>query len=271
MALELKIEVTERAANCAGFTVADTTGVYNDPDNLTGYGAPNPERSAFTAVLLADRINSGGSTQLAATFNTESGEGNVPTSQDGYYDILLALAPQFSLFNAYAKNQVRVYEGVLYVSTVATSMQREWTPSEIDQVLLTAGIYDSDTLDGITVLDAIGGSGIDIQTALLGLGVPQETIDAMPVHIATAGLDLEPDSNWIKVTNIKDYPQLAVNTGAYFTRIPYLVYCHTDKCRLNRDTEFAASDCLNCGKDDTSMITYYKTERAYKGAVYNFG
>ena len=56
MALQLKITVTgfNRATHI--LSLDDTTGVYNNPANLGGYGAPNPERNEFALVISSIRV-----------------------------------------------------------------------------------------------------------------------------------------------------------------------------------------------------------------------
>lgn len=272
MALQLKIEVTERAANCSGFTVSETTGAYDADANAGGYGTPNPVREDYTAVLMADRVNSTGSTAVdTADTNVSPAKWTVTTEKDGYYDILLVLATPYNGFNAYGKNQVRLYNGSLYVSNDAVPMQRTWQAEELDAVLLTAGIYNADSLNGNVVLQLVSDSDMDITNALADLGVESDVNSQMPVYIEQAGYSEEPDANWTKIVNVNQYPLLAANTGAYYARKSNLVYCHTDKCKLNRDTTFAATDCANCSTDDSDMLAYYQVERAYKGSIYNFG
>lgn len=272
MALELKIEVTERAANCSGFTVADTTGLYDAADNMGGYGDVNPERAVFAAVLLANRVNSSGSVSVQVT--PEVGDApstwNVATPQDGYYDLLLVLANEYNPLSSYQKNQVKLYKDALYRAVVAVPV-KTWGSEELDMILTEAGLYDADTITGAAVLDHIAGSGMDIMTALAEMGVAPEGLAVIPASIEEAGLLTEPTEGWVKINTIQDYPLLVSNTGAYFARKQHLAFCHTEKCRLNRDTAFAASDCSGCNTDDTELVSYYKTERAYKGAIYNFG
>lgn len=42
MAFQLKFAVT-LGSNCKSFVITQNTGTYDDPDNLTGWGTPNPE------------------------------------------------------------------------------------------------------------------------------------------------------------------------------------------------------------------------------------
>lgn len=269
MALELKIEVTERAANCSGFTVADTTGAYEATENPTGYGAPNPERAAYKAVLMADRTNSNGSTAIDVPEGIAEWE--VPTTQDGYYDLLLVLSTPFNLFSSYAKNKVRIYNNALYLSTATVGMQKAWTAGEIDLVLQQAGIYDATTMNGAGLLADIGVTGNDLMYVLADQFVDQSVLDNIPSYIEAAGLSEEPDSNWLKIVTIDQYPFLTSGTDAYFARIPHHSWCYTDKCKLNRDTAFAASNCDSCEDDTAAMMAYYLVEQAYKGSIYNFG
>lgn len=51
MALEILNSVSE-ADGCKSWDFVDTTGAYNDPDNLTGYGAPNTASSAVTGATI---------------------------------------------------------------------------------------------------------------------------------------------------------------------------------------------------------------------------
>ncbi len=51
----MALEITGRTCEgCDGFTITDTTGLYNDPDNLTGYGIPNTitQPSGFDTYVL---------------------------------------------------------------------------------------------------------------------------------------------------------------------------------------------------------------------------
>ena len=52
MALENSFEI-EEADGCKSWELIDTTGDYNDPNNLTGFGAPNIAASTITSATIS--------------------------------------------------------------------------------------------------------------------------------------------------------------------------------------------------------------------------
>lgn len=279
MALEIKIKVKSRSADGKTFTVEDTTGAYNAADNLTGYGGANPNRIEFRSVFFADMVNSSGVTATEATGNSaeQSVAWVVNSPNDGYYDMLLVLARQFNLFRKYENAAITFYNGKLYqAKTVSSTLHpRTWTGDEINTVLQAAGIYNAGSIDGPNVLNILSrnNSDFDIMDALTSLNVAPDVLLQMPAFITLAGFTQAPDLHWEEISSIAGYPLTISGTEAYYARSQYLHTAYTEKCKLNRDTAFASTDCSTCcGGDETAdMLSYYKVERAYKGAISNFG
>lgn len=51
MALKLGLAL-QQLSGCMGLKLYETTGAYDDPDNLGGYGAPNPEIDDVTSAII---------------------------------------------------------------------------------------------------------------------------------------------------------------------------------------------------------------------------
>lgn len=74
MSLQIKFTIP-LGDNCKSFTLTETTGVYNNPDNLTGWGTPNPTSSDINyATVSVENLTTGITydlmTYLSPTINT---------------------------------------------------------------------------------------------------------------------------------------------------------------------------------------------------------
>lgn len=89
--LELDVEKTSVSTDCETMVVTDITGEYDNPDNLTGYGAPNEERSNLYLKLIVSLRKSTGREQLdIPEYNPNTATTwTVTLSEDGWYEIFL--------------------------------------------------------------------------------------------------------------------------------------------------------------------------------------
>lgn len=91
MALVLKVEKSSISADCGTLTVVDSTGNYNNPDNLGGYGAPNETRANLYLQLLITLKKTDGDEQItvpAVNENTVS-TWSITITEDGHYELFL--------------------------------------------------------------------------------------------------------------------------------------------------------------------------------------
>ena len=92
----LQLKVSRTAINETGeeMYLADVTGNYNDPDNLGGWGAPNPDRTSKALVaeaFLNKSDDAGGKKDVALDPYDPETVSNflLHTDEDGYYEFIM--------------------------------------------------------------------------------------------------------------------------------------------------------------------------------------
>jgi len=139
MALIPKVTFKASSETTTGFTLEDTTGVYNATTNAGGYGAPNAIRSTLAVQLFIYRDYESATDLVIAIDNTSADtqtEWIVPTTVGGFglYGKAAIVAPIW-VAGAYNANDVVWESGVLYhvytagpVATQPSTDAANWRP-----------------------------------------------------------------------------------------------------------------------------------------------
>jgi hypothetical protein len=89
--LGLAVEKTSVSTDCGTMLITDITGVYDNPDNLTGYGSPNEARAnLYLKLILSLRKSTGRESIEIPSYNPNTvASWSVSITEPGWYEIFL--------------------------------------------------------------------------------------------------------------------------------------------------------------------------------------
>ena len=134
MSLVLNICQTAQNADCSILTLTDQTGIYNDPDNIGGYGGINPDRADLALYLLGYRYIEGETDEDITPLINNTDPANVTSwaianSSDGYYYFDLLAINIWDDTTTYAVGDLVFHSQVWYK---ALEISLDSTPSDIN-------------------------------------------------------------------------------------------------------------------------------------------
>ncbi len=106
--LVLSATKTSISIDCTTVVITDSTGVYNNPNNLTGYNAPNQARATLALfVALSIRRSDGRVTLTIPTYNKfTAATWSVTDTEDGWHEIYFFGCLAWSAIITYALNYI---------------------------------------------------------------------------------------------------------------------------------------------------------------------
>lgn len=161
MALELVVAKDSITSDCTTVTIVDSTGNYNNPDNLTGYGTPNEERSNLYLKLLVTLKKSTGDERIDVPAYNENTAASwqVTITEGGYYELFLfgCLAwdtgTTFALnYITYDTGQDKFYKSLQAGNTNNVVTDTDWweEATEVEDFLAAVNLSQPDTYYDIT-------------------------------------------------------------------------------------------------------------------------
>ncbi len=161
MALQLVAVKTSITVDCSTVVITDDTGLYSNPNNLGGYGAPNQARGTLALfVALSVRESSGRVSLPIPSYNVFSASTWLVTIQeDGWYEIYFFGCLAWSSIITYALNYIAYDSGTnkFYKSIQAGNLNHVvtdtlwWTPTtDVDDFAAAINLVQADTYEATT-------------------------------------------------------------------------------------------------------------------------
>lgn len=128
-------------------TIDDSTGVYDNPDNLGGYGSPNAERNTLGLILLVEKKGYGNIADAEITYDNSSNTfesiatWDVTIAVDGWFKNTLLAFPKWLVGETYDASQAVYLSDVVYLSVAGGNIgnsppSAEWTIADTDDYIL---------------------------------------------------------------------------------------------------------------------------------------